>query len=116
MVVVVLVAVSVPACVAMAAGAVVAMGTSVCLPVGVVMGVSTAMAPGVPMPIGMTVTIVSGVIVSMPFAVRMTTFRATLLLRNPLRMGVSAGSAVFVTVSFGVAGVTHGGFLAGFVV
>ena len=38
------------------------------------------------------------------------------ILRNPLRMGMSARFTVFVTVRFGGAGVRHGGFLARFVV
>jgi hypothetical protein len=60
------------------------------------------MGPGM----SMSVCLMAGM--SMIVAVRM--------LRNPLRMGMSARFTVLVTVRSGGAGVRHGGFLARFVV
>ena len=78
--------------------------------------VPTTQPVGVPMVTRMTAAMTVRMITTMQSTVNMTLFIVALGPLPPLRMGVSAGFAVVVTASFDVAGVGHGGFLAGFVV
>jgi hypothetical protein len=79
--------------------------------VGVVIGVTMSVPVGLAMHMSASGPIGDG----RGVAVGMRVF-LTRIARNPLRLGVSARFTVVVTVSFGGAGVRHGGFLARFVV
>jgi hypothetical protein len=68
--------------------------------------------------LGMAVVLPMIVVVTITVTVPMTIFGCVVKFTCVIlpRMPVGACSAVFVTAHFGVAGVLHGGFLAGFVV
>jgi hypothetical protein len=80
--------------------------------VGVVV---TVIVPAAPTGVRV-VMVLSGMSMSMRLVTGMNVLMIMHILRNPLRMGMSACFPVLVTVRFGGAGVRHGGFLARFVV
>jgi hypothetical protein len=77
-------------------------------------GVSSVIVPAAPT--GVRMVMVSGMSMSVRLVAGMIVLMIMRILRNPLRLGMSARFPVLVTVRFGGAGVRHGGFLARFVV